>query len=74
MTHRFDTDQVKTEYRTIRVLRFLDTREDARWFQRRHEDIGGVSNVRYCDGTLQDAPGLLAYVRANFGPDAWALY
>ena len=58
----------------ILVVRFLDTRTDARWWQRLYETIGYVTTPVDDEGCFLDEKGLLAYVAREFGRDAYAIY
>ena len=60
-------------YEQVLVVRFLDTATDRRWFMRAHETLGHVQNVAHAEGRVYDRKSLLAYVAANFGPDAFAV-
>jgi hypothetical protein len=58
------------------VVRFLDNRRDARWWQRQHEELGHIETSFYADepGIPANEKELLAVVAKHFGPDAFVIY
>jgi len=65
-------DEMGFEYRELRVVKFLDDKEELRWFYRKFDALGTIRAL--CDGSFPiDRKEVLRVAFEAFGPDACVL-